>query len=73
MEGNLVDDYSRRLVAALSDQLGRRVTAFQRINLRRPQEGAVWRARMEDGSEVLLSGLVLARAYMAASRNPRPT
>lgn len=73
MSDNLVEDYSRRLVAALSDQLGRRVRAFQRVNLRRPKEGTVWRALMEDGSEVLLSGVVLARAYMAASRDPRPT
>lgn len=61
VRSGLVEAYARRLVAALSSDLGSRVASVQRTVSEGPEADVLeWKAMLESGVEIRLSAVVLA-------------
>ena len=61
VRSGVVEAYARRLVAALSSDLGSRVASVQRTVSEGPDADVLeWKAMLESGVEIRLSAVVLA-------------
>lgn len=66
---DVVEAYARRLVAALSSDLGSGVASVQRTIFESEDSHVVeWKALLEDGVEVRLSAAILAPGLHAGER-----